>query len=175
MAPNGRAGVAAWTRTAPLGPPPGRRAWRRWRARRRWGPLGPYTLQAAIAACHARANTRGDRLAADRGAVRRLERWRRARWWSSTKRSRSGWRSAPRRDSGQWIQLLLEKALGGVSSPPRRAGQPLLAKLGRHTEAKVEFTRAAGLTENQRERTLLLARAAGLPPQTVEELVDRHA
>jgi predicted RNA polymerase sigma factor len=35
----------------------------------------------------------------------------------------------------------------------------LLAKLGRHAEAKAEFERAAGLTQNERERALLLARA----------------
>ena len=35
----------------------------------------------------------------------------------------------------------------------------LLAKLGRHADAKVEFERAAALTRNARERTLLLRRA----------------
>ena len=37
----------------------------------------------------------------------------------------------------------------------------LLEKLGRFEEARMEFTRAAGLTRNARERTLLLGRAAG--------------
>jgi predicted RNA polymerase sigma factor len=37
----------------------------------------------------------------------------------------------------------------------------MLAKLGRHDEARVEFERAASLTRNVRERDLLLARAAG--------------
>ena len=59
-------------------------------------------------------------------------------------------------------ELLEEKALAAYHLLPAVRGD-LLAKLGRHAEAKVEFTRAAGLTENQRERTLLLARAAGLP------------
>ncbi|MEJ7808238.1 MAG: RNA polymerase subunit sigma-24, partial [Telluria sp.] len=36
----------------------------------------------------------------------------------------------------------------------------LLAKLGRHAEARAEFARAAGLTNNLRERALLLARAS---------------
>jgi predicted RNA polymerase sigma factor len=36
----------------------------------------------------------------------------------------------------------------------------LLAKLGRHDEARLEFERAASLTRNARERALLLARAA---------------
>ena len=35
----------------------------------------------------------------------------------------------------------------------------LLAKLGRHAEAQAEFERAAGLTQNERERALLLERA----------------
>jgi predicted RNA polymerase sigma factor len=38
----------------------------------------------------------------------------------------------------------------------------LLAKLGRHAEARREFERAAGLTQNERERQLLLARAGGI-------------
>jgi predicted RNA polymerase sigma factor len=36
----------------------------------------------------------------------------------------------------------------------------LLEKLGRFAEARVEFSRAGGLTHNARERTLLLGRAA---------------
>ena len=36
----------------------------------------------------------------------------------------------------------------------------LLSKLGRHAEARTEFERAASLTQNTRERALLLARAA---------------
>jgi predicted RNA polymerase sigma factor len=39
----------------------------------------------------------------------------------------------------------------------------LLAKLGRNAEARVELQRAAALTRNERERELLLARAASLP------------
>jgi predicted RNA polymerase sigma factor len=40
----------------------------------------------------------------------------------------------------------------------------LLAKLGRHGEARGEFERAASLTRNGRERTLLLERAAACAP-----------
>ena len=40
----------------------------------------------------------------------------------------------------------------------------LLAKLGRHDEARAEFERAAALTRNARERALLLGRAAACPP-----------
>jgi len=38
----------------------------------------------------------------------------------------------------------------------------LLARLGRRREAYAELTRAAGMTDNERERVLLLERAAGL-------------
>jgi predicted RNA polymerase sigma factor len=41
----------------------------------------------------------------------------------------------------------------------------LLEKLGRYDEARVEFARAAGLTQNARERTLLLGRAAACGTQ----------
>ena len=41
----------------------------------------------------------------------------------------------------------------------------LLAKLGRHDEARAEFERAAALARNARERELLLERAEGLAPQ----------
>ena len=37
----------------------------------------------------------------------------------------------------------------------------LLARLGRHAEARAEFERAAAMTHNERERTLLRERAAG--------------
>ncbi|SIL77819.1 putative RNA polymerase sigma factor containing a TPR repeat domain [Mycobacteroides abscessus subsp. abscessus] len=39
----------------------------------------------------------------------------------------------------------------------------LLARLGRHDEARDAFTHAAGLTRNAKERDALLARASGLP------------
>jgi predicted RNA polymerase sigma factor len=55
--------------------------------------------------------------------------------------------------------LLVEPALAGYHLLPSVRGD-LLAKLGRPAEAAAEFTRAAGLTRNERERTLLLARAA---------------
>ena len=64
------------------------------------GARGPYALQAAIAACHARARTAEEtdwaRIAALYGE---LPSWPRRRWWSSTGRWRWGWRSARRRGS----------------------------------------------------------------------------
>jgi predicted RNA polymerase sigma factor len=56
-------------------------------------------------------------------------------------------------------RLASEPALQGYHLLPSVRGD-LLSKLGRRAEARVEFERAAGLTRNVRERTLLLARAA---------------
>jgi predicted RNA polymerase sigma factor len=55
--------------------------------------------------------------------------------------------------------LLSEPSLTGYHLLPAVRGD-LLAKLGRAEEARVEFERAASLTQNVRERTLLLERAA---------------
>jgi predicted RNA polymerase sigma factor len=54
--------------------------------------------------------------------------------------------------------LLDERALGSYHLLPSVRGD-LLTKLGRHTEARAEFERAAALTRNVREKELLLARA----------------
>jgi predicted RNA polymerase sigma factor len=43
----------------------------------------------------------------------------------------------------------------------------LLYKLGRYTEARTEFERAAALTRNTRERDLLLVRAASCEPNPI--------
>jgi predicted RNA polymerase sigma factor len=53
-----------------------------------------------------------------------------------------------------------EPRLAGYHLLPSVRGD-LLEKLGRFEEARREFSRAAGLTHNARERTLLLGRAAG--------------
>lgn len=52
------------------------------------------------------------------------------------------------------------EAVWRVSSPADVQGD-LLARLGWSGEARAEFERAAALTQNERERALLLARAAG--------------
>jgi predicted RNA polymerase sigma factor len=57
--------------------------------------------------------------------------------------------------------LLGERALAGYHLLPSVRAD-LLAKLGRREEARAELARAAALTRNERERTLLLARAAAL-------------
>jgi predicted RNA polymerase sigma factor len=56
-------------------------------------------------------------------------------------------------------QIAGEPSLGDYHLLPSVRGD-LLAKLGRHEEAAVEFERAASLTANRRERELLLRRAA---------------
>jgi RNA polymerase sigma factor (sigma-70 family) len=130
------------------------------------GALGPYALQAAIAACHARARTAGEtdwpRIAALYDALAQL---------------------AP----SPVVELNRAVALGmafgpiaGLELVDRLRAEPslqtyhllptvradLLAKLGRVDEARTELARAASLARNARERDLLLARAATLesPP-----------
>ena len=124
------------------------------------GPRGPYALQAALAACHARAAKATDTdwplIVALYDALAQV---------------------AP----SPVIELNRAVAVGmafgpaagleivdAIASSPALAGYPwlpsvrgdLLAKLGRHDEARAEFERAAGLTRNARERELLLERAA---------------
>jgi RNA polymerase sigma-70 factor (ECF subfamily) len=123
-------------------------------------PLGPYALQAAIAACHARARTAEEtdwpRIVALYEALATLA-------------------PSPIVDLNRAVALAfafgpaagLELADALVSEPalknyhllPSVRGN-LLMKLGRHEEARVEFERAAALTRNARERALLLDRAA---------------
>ena len=124
------------------------------------GLRGPYALQAALAACHARAAKATDTdwplIVALYDALAQV---------------------AP----SPVIELNRAVAVGmafgpaagleivdAIASSPALAGYPwlpsvrgdLLAKLGRHDEARAEFERAAGLTRNARERELLLERAA---------------
>ncbi|XCM84019.1 RNA polymerase sigma factor [Kitasatospora sp. HUAS MG31] len=129
------------------------------RARQLAAVPGPYTLQAAIAACHARAGTAEDtdwvRIAALYAAL-------------------------AERAPSPVVELNRAVAVGmafgpaaGLDLVDRLAGEPalkdyhllpvvrgdLLARLGRHPEAAREFERAAHLTRNTRERTHLLTRA----------------
>ena len=61
-------------------------------------------------------------------------------------------------EEGLAIADTLTDELGGYHLLPSVRGD-FLTKLGRHEEARAEFLRAAGLTRNERERTLLLKRA----------------
>jgi RNA polymerase sigma-70 factor, ECF subfamily len=124
------------------------------------GALGPYALQAAIAACHARAHTPEEtdweRMAALYGALSRLApspvvELNRAVAVSMAFGPAAGLELAD--------ALVAEQSLEGYHLLPSVRGD-LLARLSRTEEARAEFERAAALTHNQRERTLLLERAA---------------
>jgi RNA polymerase sigma-70 factor, ECF subfamily len=130
------------------------------RAEELGGALGPYALQAAIAACHARARTPEEtdwaRIAALYDALARLA-------------------PSPVVDLNRAVAVAMafgpaaglelvdalhtEPSLEAYHLLPSVRGD-LLVKLGRFDEARAEFERAAWLTRNARERTLLLQRAA---------------
>ena len=129
------------------------------RAARVDGARGPYVLQAAIAACHARARTAAE---TDWPAIVTLY-GELARLIPSpvVELNRA---VAVSMASGAAAGLDLVDAI--ASAPVLRnyhllpsVRGDLLVKLGRHEEARSEFERAASLTRNARERELLLARA----------------
>jgi predicted RNA polymerase sigma factor len=124
------------------------------------GDAGPYTLQAEIAACHARARTPEDtdwsriaNLYADLAALvpSPVVELNRAVAVSFADGPAAGLELAR--------PLADEPALAGYHLLPSVLGD-LLAKLGRYDEARAEFERAADLTDNERERALLRERAA---------------
>jgi RNA polymerase sigma-70 factor, ECF subfamily len=124
-------------------------------------PLGPYALQAAIAACHARARTPEqtdwerivalyDALDAVTGSpVVRLNR-----------AVAVGMAFGPAAGLEMLEGLAAEPALRDYHLLPAARGE-LLERLGRTEEAAVEFARAAELSGNKPERELLQARAEG--------------
>ena len=135
------------------------------RAERLEAEPGPYALQAAIAACHARARTAS---ATDWPQIAAL------------------YDALARRSPSPVVELNRAVAVAMAFGPApglvlveRLAGEPalasyhllpsvrgeLLAKLGRSDEARAEFARAASLTQNRRERALLEARAAACEQQ----------
>lgn len=124
------------------------------------GPLGPYTLQAAIAACHARAATADatdwTRIAALYDALAQV-----APSPVVTLNRAVAVAMAFGPVAGLEIvdTLLGEPSLENYHLLPSVRGD-LLARLDRIAEARTEFERAATLTRNARERALLLARAA---------------
>jgi RNA polymerase sigma factor (sigma-70 family) len=123
---------------------------------------GPHVLQAAIAACHARARTAAEtdwaRIAALYAALSEVV-------------------PSPVVELNRAVAVsMAEGPAAGLALVEVLAGEPalasyhllpsvrgdLLAKLGRRDEARGEFERAAALARNSRERELLLARARGL-------------
>ena len=130
------------------------------RAEQLGGALGPYALQAAIAACHARARTAAEtdwaRIVALYDALAEL---------TPSAVVELNRAVAVGMAFGPAAGLELVDALTAVTSLETYHFLPsvrgdFLAKLGRHEEARVEFERAAALTQNARERELLLDRAA---------------
>ena len=123
-------------------------------------PPGPYVLQAGIAACHARAHT-----AEETDWARIAELYERLAVLSGSavvelnRAVALGMSEGPAVGLALADQLLDVPALEGYHLLPSVRGD-LLAKLGRTAEARAEFERAAGLTQNERERALLLERAA---------------
>jgi RNA polymerase sigma-70 factor (ECF subfamily) len=124
------------------------------------GALGSYGIQAAIAACHARARTAAEtdwtRIAALYDALAQLT-------------------PSPVVELNRAVALSMAygpaaglEVIDDLMSEPSlksyylllAARADLLAKLGRFAEARTELERAASLTRNARERELLLARAA---------------
>ncbi|GAA2209215.1 RNA polymerase sigma factor [Nonomuraea monospora] len=124
------------------------------------GAAGPYTLQAAIAACHARAVTAEEtdwaRIA---GLYEELARMARSPVVELNRAVALSMAYGPAAGLGLLDQIVDEPSLKGYHLLPSVRGD-LLFKLGRVEEARVEFERAAGMTRNARERALLEERAA---------------
>ncbi len=124
------------------------------------GALGPYALQAAIAACHARARTPEEtewaRIVALYDALAQVAP-------SPVVELNRGVAVAMAFGPAAGLELVdaltLEPSLKAYHLLPSVRGD-LLAKLGRFDEARGELERAASLTRNARERDLLLERAA---------------
>lgn len=129
------------------------------RARAAGGAIGPYLLQAELAACHARARTAEEtdwiRIAVLYGALAAIN-------------------PSPIVELNRAVAIsMAEGPAAGLAAVDRLVSEPslknyhllpsvradLLGKLARHGEAQAEFERAAAMTRNVQERTLLLARA----------------
>jgi RNA polymerase sigma factor (sigma-70 family) len=122
---------------------------------------GPNTLQAAIAACHARAK-QGDETDWN-GIAALYDQLARVAPSPVVELNRAvavGMAYGPARGLEIVDALRSEPSLKSYHLLPAVRGD-LLAKLGRDEEAREEFARAASLTRNTRERDLLSARAKG--------------
>jgi RNA polymerase sigma factor (sigma-70 family) len=130
------------------------------RAYRTGGALGPYTLQAAIAACHARAraaeDTDWERIVALYDGLAQLMP---SPVVELNRAVAIGMAYGPAAGLERVDAIGEAPALRGYHLLPTVRGD-LLEKLGRSAEAAGEFRRAAELTGNARERTVLRARMA---------------
>ena len=124
------------------------------------GALGTYTLQAAIAACHARAHapeeTNWERIVALYDALAQLAP---SPVVELNRAVAVGMAFGPEAGLELVDELTSEPSLKSYHLLPSVRGD-LLARLDRNDEARAEFERAASLTHNARERELLLKRAA---------------
>ncbi len=127
------------------------------------GALGPYALQAAIAACHARARTPADtnweQIAALYDALAQIAP---SPVVELNRAVAVGMAFGPAAGLELVDALASEPALKSYHLLPSVRAD-FLVKLGRHREARAELECAASLTRNSRERDLLLKRAADCP------------
>ena len=132
------------------------------RARALGAPLGPYALQAAIAACHAQAPSVGEtdwvKVAALYDALSQLTG---SPVVELNRAVAVGFAFGPAVGLELVDALVADERLAGYHLLPAVRGD-LLARVGREREAVAELTQAASLARNERERALLLRRAAEL-------------
>ncbi|WP_219416903.1 RNA polymerase sigma factor [Pseudonocardia nigra] len=123
-------------------------------------PIGPYTLQAGIAACHARAATAED---TDWGRIAALYDVLGGLWPTPVvelnRAVAVGMAQGPAAGLAIADRLAAAGALAAYPQLPAVRGD-LLARLGRRAEAREAFAHAAELTRNERERAVYRARAA---------------
>ena len=126
------------------------------------GASGPYTLQAAIAACHARARTAEEtdwtRIVALYDGLAQLTP---SPVVELNRAVALGMAFGPAAGLEIVDQLTSDPALAGYHLLPSVRGE-LLRQLGRFEEARAELSRAAALTQNVRERNLLLKKMEAL-------------
>jgi RNA polymerase sigma-70 factor (ECF subfamily) len=155
-----RRGLAALDRAEALGRESGRGS-------------GPYALQAAIAACHARARTAEEtdwaRIVGLYGALREIAP---SPIVELNRAVALAMLFGPEAGLEIVDALTAEPVLKTYHLLPSVRGD-LLRKLGRLGEARAEFERAAGLTRNERERKLLLDRAAACGNQVRTNFANR--
>jgi predicted RNA polymerase sigma factor len=122
------------------------------------GTFGPYVLQASIAACHARAaraeDTDWERIATLYEVLAHVSP-------SPIVDLNRAVAVGNARGAAQGLEIVDALVLPNYALVPAVRGD-LLARLGRTSEARREFERAASMTRNARERRLFEARAAGL-------------
>jgi RNA polymerase sigma factor (sigma-70 family) len=127
-------------------------------------PLGPYVLQGAIAACHAQAHSPEEtdwaRIATLYEALALLAP---SPVVELNRAVAVGMAFGPEKGLELADRLLEERSLANYHLLPSVRAD-LLSRLGRAEEARSEYERAASLTRNARERTLLLERAAACAP-----------